>query len=393
MPEHSLALALKIALFQAFPRDFEVSSHGVVSEDMSATLDTLVQSKVESLLTRTQPVKPSIPQMGAVLEKEIDRIAKEIRVLNHGAFIRKCLDMLKSASQGICCERCQTLIEHPSSNGQPCQHCHRVPAADRYCIGFFSESFGQARDIALKSYGDAGIHVNPALTTFDTGWVHESYQPEGMPENIHAFPSVDCSNASVCLNLKPRLFNRATFESLLYLLLHEWICHAVPALVYRAEGGDFPEPPSDAFAEGWMDHIAFKIFMRAVSGQSSFPSALRPPCEWQIPEFIHNFRVQLSSASGSHFDLNAPRRKARNAVEHLISEAIELTGNDIRRGEDIGIGLSLKLNVLPLTELERDRVISQVRSLFPRYAKTYGRPYLEKYAENGDIGEFVSAVS
>lgn len=374
--EHCRALAIWLAFFKVFPRDFEDESDCDLPPGTGAAIEAIISNRVNGLFAGQG--RTSNSDFAAALRDEIHEIKRE--VLSRHQVLQNRMIRFEAESEKVC--NCAV----SSSNGRFCANCCCPLPVEAYCLGFFSEQFRLAKEIALKYYNRLGMNFRDELISFSTGWLDLFYRSNEMPEDIHAFPSVDPPTGVLELLLMPQIFNRPTYEVLLYLFLHEWVCHGVPIMFYRAHlenGTNFPEPPSDAFAEGWMDHIAFRIFRSATK--------TRPASEQQRPLDTHNFRTRFGSEPATPYwpDDFALKRRARTAAENIIREAIYLSGDDMQAGEEIGIDLSLRLNLLPFTSDQRDKLVSQARRLFPTWGEADGRPVLEEYIAHRDVQKFV----
>lgn len=385
--EQCLGLALKMAFFRAFPRESEYQSAGAISPEFMTSIESIVMNKA-SMLCTSAPSQSSNSTIEDILQQEVSAIRAETLARNTHPALAQRFDEFETLTHNVHCSR--------SGGGahlvQLCSMCNRdLPLNGSCCLRFLPDVFALARDVAVAYYRNSDVVIDSNRVSFSTGWIDPAYRAEGMPSDIHAFPNVDTKNAAVRLSLKPRAFDRATDEVLLYLLLHEWVCHGVPAVKYLSsfqDGSYLPEPAPDPFAEGWMDHIAFLIFARVAGAPSQFPAARKSPCEIRSSVRVHEFRTEASNMAGE-LDPNSPRREARTAAENVISEAIDLV-NDISRGQDIGIDLSLKLNVSPsLTLDDRERLVKRVRELFPGRGKAPGRTFLEHYRRSRDAEAFV----
>lgn len=175
-----------------------------------------------------------------------------------------------------------------------------------------------------------------------------------------------------------------TMRELLYVLMHELVCHA-----YQRLGAHLREVPrKDSFSEGWMDWIACQMFLDAVHRKGSAVMAVR-----------HAWIADAAPGLVRYGDrANEPHvRQGREAAQrvHAVMVAKE-------PGPAAGVAkfevLSCLLNVNSIDlDVRRDLTIRLSTRLPPAGSspRPQHRPAIEcvvKYMADNDLGAFVRRV-
>ena len=178
-------------------RDFESESNGAIAPELSANLERIVHVRAESLSIPNLGGPMTLSEMDAALHDHVDSVVDQALRLSDHSLLKERLEALKDFSSRICCPSCRNGVSPPNGPAEICRLCNRVLVSESYCIHYFSEQFGLARGITSDYYRKVGIDVDPLRISFATDWVDSRYRIEGIRPDIHAFPKVSLTNASV----------------------------------------------------------------------------------------------------------------------------------------------------------------------------------------------------
>jgi len=363
---HLKPLALRLAFLDAFPADpvpdSEVPHLPDALTSVILSIDGRLANHPKTLLYN-DTLEDAVKHVAAETRAEFD---EHVRRFPRG--LGDPLDRFRARIDGLSCGNCaHAARERSGLDARIC--CGDDDAVDAiaveyagHCIRQIKKACATAMDIASRYYGrfapDTAYDVRIA-----TQWLNEGDTVENFPRDIHAWGSADLEGTAsvVALNLKPKQFDRKTYQSLLYILLHECICHAYQGSVdvtgRRAVIGN-----ADVFGEGWMDFVTHLIFTQVLAHSGPFGAQWAdalpedPDCELRGSE-IHLYRTD-SERAGASAHLHRGTTAARN-LQTAFNNTLPR-----RAADDAFLELSLKINGLPLTGPAREQLVTNVRAIF-----------------------------
>jgi len=178
-----------------------------------------------------------------------------------------------------------------------------------------------------------------------TGWRNESQLRE----------------PTIGLVVHPASFDWPSYLATLYVLCHEWVCHAYQSLLIDTQ--PMIHEPSDAFCEGWMDVLAYhalRRWMRSPDPEMDVPYPAAATSFLEEALRYHSARVSQSSS----LDYAGLRRaEGKEAVENLAWYIEART--DAETSWRLVMRLSTSINVRTGPSIRRNDFVSAVAAGCP----------------------------
>jgi hypothetical protein len=282
---------------------------------------------------------------------------------------------LKEQAAALSCSAC-------ANGGQICrgnQRDNQIVAAGGRCLRQVFEAFSEASALAEAYYRTyAGAYRSPPRLILCTS--EAAAKPHDIPIGIFIGGETRYADdgsgplSVVELKIAIGLLDWESWLAVLYLLMHELVCHAYA-------GSAVPNAPRqglrsfDPFAEGWMDRVCGMI-LEDVANNAAPAAGL-----------IRAFKAERSDA-GDRFRLHRQRPQRDNggmawsvvqsvrAATHTFQALQRLLGNP-QRAREAMYRLSLDLNLLDRAVEDRTRIVTVMsRQMIGPEAEHYGMAIL-----------------
>jgi hypothetical protein len=321
--------------------------------------------------------------------------------------ITSILDDFRSTALGVNCDNCV------KAQGQS-KICDGSVADDEIvpkglCVRPLVDLFETVLEVTRCYYSEKSTsfrHLKGLSVEMSTGFINS--KPHDCP--------IDCfiggkttyqdhggamlSDVHLLINIER--FDEESYLAVAYVLFHEIVCHAFQDTLPLSESPHprTPSEPDDAFSEGWMDWIAFKI-LEEVLGEKG-------PAQ----HFARKFRFANDARDVSNaFHLARVNDRQPNASKHAVERALGkavaervlyLFGRLPESATDpwkFFLRLSFDLSMLPRFKEVSQRFVSLLEFSLPEAGrvetpnKTNKVPeYFRKYLLSNDLGELIQAI-
>jgi hypothetical protein len=367
-----------------------------------------IEREVETSGNLLEIASRDAADMPGPLDAEVQQTASAIRnklePLIADPVLGACLTRFDVAVRNICCAQCCTAAQ-ARSRALGCRICYGnhmldslIVANEGACIQQLHSLFQTALEISTEYYSWAGVPGEKLATvSFTTNQIQAGDLSNDLPRPVHARGSVDIdrNGSRIELNLVPRSFNRDTYESIFYILLHECVCHifqgTIDAAGERAVLGN-----SDAFAEGWMDYVTHLILIQLTLGNGPFGdrwySRVGGDSFAEAGSAIHRHRTDgtREGLPTSYDRAKAAARATRAAFEWSLRACalatFEVPLRARSRAEEKLIQLSAQFNLLPWDDDARENLVTDVLFLDQLDRDTLYR-YAGDYLDGGTLAD------
>lgn len=170
----------------------------------------------------------------------------------------------------------------------------------------------------------------PRATVVTADWLGPPIgSPTSHPADVAPFTSLEAHGALIRLELHTQA-DHETFFTLPYVLAHELVAHAWAAVPVV--------DPNDAFAEGWMDAVAFDLAVEV--SRTAACCATAPDAFMLAGQRRHDERYDIYAATEHDAKRAAQRTSGRRAWRNLLAITSHMPSG-------IGRGLALRLSLDP----------------------------------------------
>lgn len=385
-------LALRLAYFDSVPV-------GAPIGELSSRIEAIVHAHGSLLEIAGRNAQGKLARLDYDLKQTASEVHRAVQQwIKDSAVLAACFSQFDTAVGAVCCDTCKNaaLVRTPLL---PCEICHGNKRLDSVvvanagdCIQQIHALFATAYEIASGYYERAGIPQQELATVFfSTNALAPDDPRENLPPEVHAIGNVDIHmrGSMVELSIQSEAFDRDTYDSLFYILLHECVCHAFQGCV-DVTGARAALGNSDSFAEGWMDYIAHLILTQVTSGTGPFGDRWWPRLNGE-PVADMGSRIHIYRTGQSRPGLRAQYRKAKSAAA-AIRQAFAALLESRSRAEEKLIELSIRMNVLPWTDEVREALSTRILVLDSMNQNRL-RDCLGSYLSHGNAQEFSNSVT
>ena len=193
------------------------------------------------------------------------------------------------------------------------------------------------------------------------------------------------------LELMPRKLDAETIAALPYVLVHEFVCHALqgPWSHDRISSDE-----SSQFSEGWMDHVAFRILKRVLWSRevaSRLDVRLSKVHVEAAALAVHKSRAEWKPLS--EIDLSWAGRHLGIVTAHAVVESLFGLTDSEERALDLFVAASIRLNVAALRPTRRDSWVMLAHSCVVNDETDRVSRALIDYVEDGDLDRLFEGVA
>jgi hypothetical protein len=251
---------------------------------------------------------------------------------------------------------------------------HSVVASGGHCIKHIADVFSNATTIAEAYYRRyaRGFVGPPKLALFTS---EVAAKPHDIPIPIYLGGETRYEDdkggpvSAVELRVAIRLLDWQSWLAVLYLFLHELVCHAyagtAPPHRGRRELRSF-----DPFAEGWMDRICGMILEDVANAVPPVPKAIHIPFRAEHIDAGNQFRLQRQSPRRDNGGTAWSVVQSVRASKHMFRAIQALVQEPAREAM---YRVSLDLNLLERPVMARSQIICVVeRGLAGPHTELYG---------------------
>lgn len=188
-------------------------------------------------------------------------------------------------ANAISCQDCAGSLEHVCCGSDTDSE---VVSAGGQCVASFRLMFKWALAEATKCYEKYGTKVPQCglpEVTFSTDFVRVG-KPHDIPVDYFVggvtdyFDSEDRASSEVKVVFRIEKFDWETYLAILYVLVHECVCHAFQGISPTYEGRK-QTLPNDSFCEGWMDWVSHELMGRALTSDTTKSAGLLFPARYR----------------------------------------------------------------------------------------------------------------
>lgn len=152
-------------------------------------------------------------------------------------------------------------------------------------------------------------------------------------------------------------YSREDYFGTLYVLLHEWFCHA-----YSGQNpGGADRLAGDSYADGWMDYVACELLPRIIDGEFGAECQLRIPIEFSehfsnMARTLHYGRTKASSEAISATWTYSKGASAAQRFFLLCQKIFQSEGD----GLELLLRFSCSINISNISHADRGSLVSWV---------------------------------
>ena len=327
-----------------------------------------------STLATELPSPDKDPLDGFVREisKHLDLASSALVTNGNRSHVDNALAVFKGATTSLDCAACSPL-KPVICDGH--WHDDRIVDGRGQCIAPLKSAFDAALSLARRYYSTHSTYFSNAIppsVEFSTSFRNST--PHDCPVPYHVggateFQDVAARKFSIVkLTVVPEQFDFGTYSALLYVLVHECVCHAFEGILPFP---DFVErvatEPDDGFAEGWMDWVAHEILQEALHGKGPATDVVS---KLQHLEEIGDAatKFHLSRVDDQHPQQSKhaiERAFGRDAAQRVLY-LFERLPESRDQPWELFLRLSFDLNVLPHFHEIREQVVSLLELLLPK---------------------------
>ncbi len=339
-------------------------------DDLQLTVDARTRSSSHKVHTTT-------------LSTFLNDLVADLRKLNATEAARLMIERFAAEAASIDCERCA----RNSGSGLPCNHSLDDAQNMEYggqCWSLLTELFTHLVGLAEEVYGPLlreheirDLHLR--LCTLRTTDAELGARTKFPPENGSG------RRATIELRLPVEEFNDTHLTRLPYILFHEICVHGPEAWLGGSRHLDGPERTTElcAFREGFVDAAAaWLLCHRLVNAPERLGrhAALADKYE-AATRAAHHERASVGPAglrAGGERDRTLRGIKnSREQGQSLFARLLGLDGDGLKATGGAVARLAFALNLLPLTDKERIRLVQSMSAVAKPFAVLRRRAWFE----------------
>jgi len=254
-------------------------------------------------------------------------------------------------------------------------HDDKIVDAGGQCVAPIKAAFQVALSLARRYYSTYSTYFGNAIPPsieFSTSF--RSSTPHDCPVPYHVggateFQDVAARRLSVVkLTLVPEQFDFGTYTAVLYVLVHECLCHAFEGILAFP---DFVErvaaEPDDGFAEGWMDWVAHEVLQEALRGKGPAADIVsKLPHLDEIADAATKFHLSRVDDQHPQPSKHAIERAFGRDAAQRVFYLLERLPESREQPWEMFLRLSFDLNMLPHFHEIREQFVSLLELLLAK---------------------------
>lgn len=380
---------------------FEMLFHAEGAESEFDSLHQELRLRIAQELGRTNGIP--LDEFLKKLFGRMESVAKDTLEGSYPNLFEKFDEALRGKVKEICCATCTTpkqeslvpLTVAHGKNGEAApvamlvcdgsERDHQVVAQSGICIKPLREMF-EAAVVATRQYYTAYGTLSQKVQ------LPKAYlRTVPLPRKPHSFPvdyfvggavdfkqSTKAGWAEVELKIWVDEFDWKTYLAAPYVMFHECVAHIFHN-VYPSANDRKTSTPSDEFAEGWMDFVAYMVMEEAIKGRGPASQVrsklLFPEKQLDIGASFHKARtnpdlypsevkIQIGRKTPSPKAEARKRKKGIEAASKMLAFLKTLTETD-DLGREAFLRMSFDLNMLHKESTYFRTFVAQVNSYLP----------------------------
>lgn len=344
---------------------FRLTDQAISNSPNSVPLDSFLAHLAANLKNQAQPQLEG--PYRAIFQPMVDQAADELK--------------------SISCNRCSPIPNRVCDGSYSDDN---IVSQSGACIAPIRAMFEIALKAAVEWYSKCASSFESAGTTevvLSTSFT--SSKPHDIPGEYFVGGETKPNDTGlysfveVNLCFWPQRFDWNTYTATLYVLFHECICHAFEPRLFSGTGNG---EASDAFAEGWMDWIAFECFRKTLENSPAISSG---GAYLEAGTQLHLLRVDYNRRDRSEFSFI--RAFGKNVAQKLLY-LLERLPESAQDPWSKLLMISFDLNLTGgLTDAEVgiwDSALASKGELDPPYRFAQAAQIVIKYMKSKDVAEF-----
>lgn len=261
------ALCSRLVFLESEPKLLGIADAG------GEALVNRLRTDVFARATETMETSEADPTTDVALDRSVTELFDHVvgeytgtRTSRPHVLLQPVLRDLRERANSISCARCHP---GPRCDGGPADD--DIVAAGGQCIEPLKRMFDVAKRATQASYQKFATQLPHPLPEIrlSTGFMSRKPHDIDVPYFVGGTTDYAADGAAeVLLSFWIERFDWDTYLGTLYVLFHELVSHGYSGLLPSAEGRTACEP-SDRFAEGWMDQVAFMVMRDVLEGAST----------------------------------------------------------------------------------------------------------------------------
>jgi len=336
----------------------------------------------------------------------------------HRANFERLFQVISDRAVQVSCSRCT----EGRSDGQVCRGVDEIDDEIVATGGLCIEPLKMMYDVALGAtrayyltYGTLVQSADLPEVVFHTGFddlknLHRMDIPIYVGGETKAKTADNSTRSDVKLVIAIKDFNWDSYLAALYVLFHECFSHAYHGVYQISDRQD--SQPDDAFAEGWMDWVAYNVLeslLKPTPGREVPPAASHLPARLlfhtehlEAANRFHKERMNWRKYKGE-FRQRAKGGQAADKVLYLLEHLRGLQNSPAYNPWEVLLTLSFDLNVVLRQKADGERFVDHVNYHIPargrdgewtaevRYQEPFPRIFT-KYLKDNDVKDLLRSV-